>query len=99
MQVTENSNWVCLVVPWTQHYVETVTQVMEEGEVLSKKQLTQESTIKKLRTAAKEAAEKYGTLQAELASQNGHLRTHIASAAASDQAKQVTISSVGVILY
>lgn len=65
-----------------------IRQVMEEGEVLSKKQLAQESTIRKLRTAAKEAAEKYTSLQAELASQNSRLRNTIASATASDQAKQ-----------
>lgn len=71
---------------------------MEEGEGLSKKQLAQETTIKKLRAAAKEAAEKYGSLQAELASQNGRLRNAIASAAASDKAKQVTFPTARMIL-
>ena len=40
---------------------------MEEGERLSKKQLTQESTIKKLRAAAKEAVTEKAGLEAQIA--------------------------------
>lgn len=65
-----------------------ITQVMAEGEALSKKQLTQEVTIKKLRASSKEAAEKLAALQAEINSKSVSLSDAIASAAAAQKAKQ-----------
>jgi hypothetical protein len=61
---------------------------MAEGEALSKKQLTQEVTIKKLRASSKEAAEKLAALQAEINSKSVSLSDAIASAAAAQKAKQ-----------
>ena len=48
-------------------------QVMEEGERLSKKQLAQESTIKKLRATSKEVAAEKARLEAQLAQDQGQL--------------------------
>ena len=50
-------------------------QVMEEGERLSKKQLTQESTIKKLRATGKEVAADKARLEAQLAQDQQQLAT------------------------
>ena len=50
-----------------------VRQVMEEGERLSKKQLAQESTIKKLRVSSKEVAAEKARLEAQLAQDQGQL--------------------------
>ena len=50
-------------------------QVMEEGERLSKKQLAQESTIKKLRVSSKEVAAEKSRLEAQLAQDQGQLAT------------------------
>lgn len=47
---------------------------MEEGERLSKKQLAQESTIKKLRTQAKELGAEKGKLAADLAAERQALQ-------------------------
>jgi len=46
---------------------------MEEGERLSKKQLAQESTIKKLRASGKEVAAEKARLEAQLAQDQGQL--------------------------
>ena len=66
-----------------------VLQVMEEGERLSKKQLAQESAIKKLRAGAKEAAEQKVALEAALASERARLQDALAARAAADEARQV----------
>ncbi len=50
-----------------------VRQVMEEGERLSKKQLAQESTIKKLRVSGKEVAAEKARLEAQLVQDQGQL--------------------------
>jgi hypothetical protein len=63
---------------------------MEEGERLSKKQLAQESAIKKLRAGAKEAAEQKAALEAALASERARLQDALAARAATDEARQVT---------
>ena len=63
---------------------------MEEGERLSKKQLAQESAIKKLRAAAKEAAEQRAALEAALAWERARLQDALAARAATDEARQVT---------
>jgi hypothetical protein len=46
---------------------------MEEGERLSKKQLAQESTIKKLRASSKEVAAEKARLEAQLAQDQSQL--------------------------
>ncbi len=50
-----------------------MAQVMEEGERLSKKQLAQESTIKKLRASSKEVAAEKARLEAQLAQDQSQL--------------------------
>lgn len=65
--------------------VESARQVMEEGEALSRKQLAQESTIRKLRVAAKEAAEARATVEATLASEQRRLQEALAAHAASEE--------------
>lgn len=68
------------------------TQVMEEGERLSKKQLAQESTIKKLRASMNEAAEQRASLESALASERSRLQGALAARAAADDARQVPFS-------
>lgn len=68
-------------------------QVMEEGERLSKKQLAQESTIKKLRASAKEAGEQRSSLDSALASERSRLQDALAARAAAEEARQVQCCS------
>lgn len=63
---------------------------MEEGERLSKKQLAQESTIKKLRASLKEAAEARASLDATLASERTRLQDALSARAAVEEARQVS---------
>ncbi len=64
-------------------------QVMEEGERLSKKQLAQESTIKKLRAGLKEAGEARAAQDAALASERTRLQDALAARTAAEDARQV----------
>ena len=64
-------------------------QVMEEGEVLSRKQLTQEGTIRKLRASVREAGEARATLEHTLASDQARLQEALSARATLDDSRRV----------
>lgn len=64
---------------------------MEEGEALSKKQLAQEGTIKKLRAAVREAGEARAALEHTLASDQARLQDALAARAAFEDSRRVSL--------
>ena len=71
---------------------------MEEGERLSKKQLAQESTIKKLRVSGKEVAAEKARLEAQLAQDQGQLATTRHALEAATASLQVTVARLCALL-
>lgn len=72
------------------HALQLHAQVMQEGERLSKKQLAQESTIKKLRAGLKEAGDARSAQDASLASERQRLQDALSARAAAEDSRQVT---------